>query len=104
MSKTPYDIFFKTLSNPTRIEILHALVRRPKNVYELTRELNCDQSTISHNMRRLLNCGFVSFLRKGKHKFFYINKQTILPLLKLIDAHTQKYCIHLLKKEELHGK
>lgn len=104
MSKTPYDVFFKTLSNPTRLEILHELIHKPKSIADLTGELEYDQTTLSHNMKRLLNCGFVTYVRKGKHKFFTINKHTILPLLKLIDDHTQKYCIHLLKKEDTHGK
>ena len=98
MIKTPYKLFFGTLGNEIRLKILHSLVKRPKNVSELTNELGYDQTTISKNLKRLETCSFVYNSRKGKHSIYSLNKKTILPLLKLIDKHTNKYCMHLCGK------
>ncbi len=98
MTKIPYKLFFGTLGNEMRLQILHALVRRQKNVTELTNELGFDQTTISKNLKRLTECGFVHNSRKGKHSIYSLNKKTILPLLKLIDRHTNKYCKYLCCK------
>ena len=95
MIKTPYKLFFDTLGNDIRLKILHALVKRPKNVSELTKELGFDQTTISKNLKRLETCGFVHNSKKGKYSIYSLNKGTILPLLKLIDKHTNNYCKHL---------
>lgn len=94
----PYKLFFGTLGNEIRLSILHALVRRPKNVTELTNELGVDQTTISKNLKRLETCNFVHNSKEGKHSIYALNRETILPLLKLIDRHTSKYCKHLCGK------
>ena len=98
MAKTPYKLFFGTLSNGVRLRILQALIKKPKNVTELTNELGFDQTTISKNLKRLTTCEFVHNTRKGKHSIYSLNKGTILPLLKLIDKHTNKYCKYLCGK------
>ncbi len=98
MIKTPYKLFFSTLGNDMRLKILHALIKKSKNVTELTNELGFDQTTISKNLKRLEMCDFVHNSRKGKYSIYSLNKETILPLLKLIDKHTSKYCKHLCGK------
>lgn len=98
MTKTPYKLFFSTLGNDIRLKILHELVKMPKNVTELTNELGFDQTTISKNLKRLETCGFVRNRKKGKHSIYSLNKETILPLLRLIERHTNKYCKHLCGK------
>ena len=95
MTKMPYKLFFGTLGNDIRLKILNALVKKPKNVTELTNELGFDQTTISKNLKRLTTCGFIHNSREGKFSIYSLNKKTILPLLKLIDRHTKKYCRHL---------
>ena len=95
MTKTPYKLFFSTLSNEIRLEMLHALMKKSKNVTQLTNELGFDQTTVSKNLKRLATCQFVINKRIGKNSIYSLNKETILPLLKLIDKHTQKYCKYL---------
>ncbi|MBI4010195.1 MAG: winged helix-turn-helix transcriptional regulator, partial [Candidatus Aenigmarchaeota archaeon] len=81
----PYKLFFGTLGNQIRLQILHALIKRPKNVTELTDELGFDQTTISKNLKRLATCRFITNKKAGKYNIYSLNKKTILPLLKLID-------------------
>lgn len=92
MTKMPYKVFFGTLANRRRLKIIHALIERPKNVTELTDELDFDQTTISKNLKRLEVCTFVHKRKEGKHSIYALNKETILPLIKLIDRHVGKYC------------
>lgn len=98
MTKTPYKLFFDTLGNDIRLKVLHTLIKGPKNVTQLTEDLRFDQTTISKNLKRLETCGFVHNRKKGKYSVYSLNKETILPLLKLIDKHTNRYCKHLCGK------
>lgn len=65
MLKLQYKIFFGTLGNTTRLEIISALRKGPLNVTELTEKLPYKQSTISHNLKRLESCEFIHVERKG---------------------------------------
>ena len=92
MAKSPYKIFFHTLGNKTRLEIIHALRDKPMNVSELTKKLPYKQSTISHNLKRLVSCEFVHVQRKGLYRYYSLNKKTREPLLKIIDTHVKNHC------------
>lgn len=85
-------LFFSTLSNPTRLAILELLREEPKNVTEISSILNQEQSMISHNLRPLVRCGFVSVERKWKERVYSINKETMSSLFQIINNHVEKYC------------
>ena len=55
-----YEMFFKALSNRTRLEIIQFLKEGPKTVNEICDKLKFEQSRVSHNLKRLEHCGFVS--------------------------------------------
>ena len=93
-----YKEFFKTLGNQQRIEIVLTLVDGEKSVNELVKILNAEQSSISHNLKRLLRCSFISVKPKGKERIYSVNKETIAPLFKLIKQHANKYCKKLCCK------
>lgn len=87
-----YDRFLTTLSSKTRLSIIHSLKDNPKNVTQLTSELKIHQTTVSHSLKRLLDCGFVFVERNGKERVYSLNKKTIHPLLKLMEEHVDNYC------------
>ena len=87
-----YDRFLVTLRNKTRLSIVQSLMHKPKNVTQLTSELKIHQTSISHALRRLLDCGFVFVKRNGKERIYELNNETIEPLLKLMESHVNKYC------------
>lgn len=87
-----HERFLKTLANPTRFSIVLALRDSPRNVSELTGLVGKEQTTVSQNLKRLLECGFVSREKDGKHRIYSLNDETIDPLLNLIDRHTEQYC------------
>lgn len=93
--RTPYDKFFGTLANQFRIDIIEVLKGGPKNVTQICKQLNCNQSTISHNLQRLQHCGFVFVKPNGRERVYELNAETIAPLLDLLHKHMGKYCKHV---------
>lgn len=84
--------FFQTLANRTRLELVFALRETSKTVSALVEELGYHQSTISNNLKRLHDCGFVSKQKHGRERIYSLNTDTIEPLLNLIDEHTEHFC------------
>ena len=91
MIKTSYTLFFKALSNDTRLRIIDLLRKGPRNATEIGGALDIEQSMVSHNLACLINCGFVLANQNGKNKVCSLNKQTVLPLLEIIDRHVEQY-------------
>jgi len=84
--------FFSTLSNPTRLAIIEALVERPMHVNQIAAELEQEQSMISHNLRHLVNCHFVYVRREGKQRIYTVNHETVDPLMRVVEDHHTKFC------------
>ena len=99
----PYALFFQALSNPVRMAIVNFLreKRTSLTVTEICQELNLEQTHVSHALRCLTFCGLVEFTRDGKSKLYSLNKETVLPLLRLVDAHIEKFASNLYTCEVL---
>lgn len=97
-----YKIFFGTLVSESRLKIINLLREKQMNVSEIIAKLGAEQTAVSHDLKRLKQCGFVTVEVNGKYREYKLNEKTILPLMKLIDDHMSKNCIHILKakKEE----
>jgi len=95
MKELSYKLFFKAFSNKTRFEIIDSLRKGPKSVSEIIKETSFEQSRISHNLKCLIDCGFVENNRNGKQVIYSLNKETVKPLLELVDKHIGKYSVHL---------
>ena len=93
-----YKIFFGTLVSESRLKIINLLRKDQKNVSEIIKELNMEQTVISHDLKRLRRCGFVEVEKVGKFRYYKLNEKTIKPLMILIDKHMSQYCIHILKE------
>jgi len=96
LSETCY-LFFSTLSNPTRLAVLELLRKGPRNVTEISKALNQEQSMISHNLKPLIRCRFVFVKKKGKKRVYFLNRETMESLFKIVDNHAEKYCPMLEK-------
>ena len=97
--RQPYKQFFGTLSNQVRLDIIAHLSAGKSNVTDIVKKLDYDQSTISHSLKRLEVCGFVTKKSKGKERIYSLNTKTIRPLLRLMHTHIDKYCSHVVAKE-----
>jgi DNA-binding transcriptional ArsR family regulator len=95
-----YHIFFGKLANELKIKILTSLKNKKKSVQELTKDLNIEQSKLSHALASLKTCNIVKVKQSGKKRIYSINKETILPILKLIDKHEKKFCKQCFAKRK----
>jgi DNA-binding transcriptional ArsR family regulator len=101
MKYASLDHFFTILGNKQRVSLLQLLGRDgPKSVSAITKALESDQSAVSHNLKRLLLCHFVTVQQVGKERIYSINEDTVKPLFELIDKHVSKYCAENCKHGE----
>ena len=87
-----YNTFFETIANKTRLGIVEALMKKPMSVTDICNELKQEQSKISHNLKCLTDCHFLDVKKQGKKRIYSLNKDTIVPLMRLVSKHIAKYC------------
>ncbi len=93
----PPLLFFKGLANDTRLAIIQVLKNGPKPVGEICETLGFEQNRVSHNLRCLEFCGFVSSERTGKKRIYSLNDETIAPLMQIVDNHIKTYGQNLMQ-------
>lgn len=86
-----HRLFFKAFSNETRLEIISLLREKQFTVSEICKKTGFEQSRVSHNLKCLENCGFVSIIKKGNFRKYSLDKETILPMVDLFEKHIKKY-------------
>ena len=59
-------IKLKALADPTRLAVIEVLMRGPRHVGDLARELDVEQSLLSHHLRVLRDIGLLEATRDGK--------------------------------------
>ena len=87
-----YNLFFKTIATKTRMAILCILREKPMSVSEICLALGEEQSKTSHNLKKLVECHVLDVAQKGKQRIYSLNKDTVIPILDLVEKHVQKYC------------
>lgn len=93
MNHISYKQFFATLSGDSRLDILQYLKDNgPQNVSAIATGTGQEQSAVSHNLKKLLVCRCVDMKIEGKNRYYSLNAETMLPLMKLADLHIQKFC------------
>jgi ArsR family transcriptional regulator len=84
--------FFNVISNETRWKIINSLYDSEKYVSDICKDINEEQSKVSHNLKILLECNVVFSQREGKFIKYSLNKKTIKPLIKILNTHMQDFC------------
>jgi DNA-binding transcriptional ArsR family regulator len=87
-----YNLFFETISPRIRIKILELLKNKAMSVTEIASAMNEEQSKISHNLIKLKECHLLDVKQQGKKRIYSLNKDTMVPIMKLVDKHVRKYC------------
>ncbi len=87
-----YYHFFEVIANKTRFKIIECLIESPLSVSQICFLTKEEQSKISHNLKTLLACNVVEVKQEGKNRIYSLNKETIEPMLKLVEKHVQKNC------------
>lgn len=65
--------FFDIFSDITRVKILTALCITSMCVNDLSVMLNLNQTTVSHQLKLLRNCGAVGYIRRGKILYYSLS-------------------------------
>lgn len=92
MNNSAYHVFFTNLANPLKIDIITALKEKESSVGELSEKLKVEQSKVSHALALLRKCKIVRMEQNGKKRIYSLNKETVVPMLKLIDEHSKSFC------------
>lgn len=86
-----WKLFADVLSNKTRFDIVMLLREEGElNVSEICTKLGYEQSRVSHNLKCLLNCGFVEVRQDGKNRVYRIREE-IKTILDGIEKHILEY-------------
>ena len=73
--------FFSVFSDYTRVKILSALAISELCVTDLSRILEINQTTVSHQLRFLKSAGIVKSIRQGKIVFYSLVDESINDVL-----------------------
>jgi len=84
---------FSVLSDPTRLQVVHALLNAPTGelcVCDLASGLGRDDTTISHQLRVLRNQQIVAMRKAGRVVYYRLVDEHIRQLLTMGVAHAQE--------------
>jgi DNA-binding transcriptional ArsR family regulator len=95
-----YNDFFQVLANTTNQTIITELLKKPQNVSEIIKNTKLEQSKVSHSLKRLYECKIVQVKKDGKQRIYSLNKETIIPILSIVDRHAKKMCPTCIKTSE----
>ncbi len=73
--------FFKSISDPTRLQILLALSEEEMNVTMITNKLGMEQSAISHQLKLLRDNYLVKSRKEGKTVVYSLDDQHVTDIL-----------------------
>ena len=90
---TQIAALFSVLSDPTRLQVVHALLHAPTGelcVCDLATGLKRDDTTISHQLRVLRNQKVVAMRKAGRIVYYRLVDEHIRQLLRLGIAHASE--------------
>ncbi len=97
--------FARVLNNRTRFDIVLLLRKEGGlSVSEICERLGYEQSRVSHNLKCLLNCGFVEVEQRGKRRIYRMS-EIACRILDALEDYMEEYQRQLVKcgvlREEL---
>ena len=81
---------FKIFGDSTRLKILYVLMKKEKNVTEITDDLNMTQSAVSHSLRILKTNKLVSARREGKAVYYYLADDHVKTIIAMGKEHIEE--------------
>ena len=99
------EIFFSTLSDKTRLEILLYLLEKEKaTVQQISTDLKKSQSLISHHLAYLRNCGIVKVEKNGKYSIYSVSDEDVKEIIQIALKHVKNYSESILSCEVMKEK
>lgn len=87
-----YETFFVNFANKSKLDIIMALRFEPLNVSAIAKKVGEEQSAVSHNLKKLSDCHVLDVEKSGKERIYSLNKDTVIPILRLVEKHVTKNC------------
>jgi len=84
--------FFRALGDPTRLEILHAVMDEEKNVTALVELTGAPQGRVSSHLACLRWCGYVATRKEGRQVFYRVTDRRVAKLLDLASRLVEDNC------------
>jgi ArsR family transcriptional regulator, zinc-responsive transcriptional repressor len=91
-----HKLLLKAMANETRFAMISLLKERPFSVGEICEKLGFEQSRVSHNLKCLMDCGFVNAEQDGRNRIYALDDKTVRPMLQLMEKHVDRYKQHLV--------
>ena len=79
---------FKAFCDENRLQILELLRSGEKCACTLLDDLHITQSTLSHHMKILVECGLVNARKEGKWQYYSLNCETLTQFKEFIEGLT----------------
>lgn len=97
--------FLKVIADSTRLRILELLRNNELNSSTIQKQLNKGQSTISQQLKILLQANLIDFRREGVNKIYFLKNNDIFRVFNVIssfikDLNQEK--VDLLFENEVH--
>jgi DNA-binding transcriptional ArsR family regulator len=99
-----HKLLLRAIANETRFAIISLLKEKPCSVGEICEKLGFEQSRVSHNLKCLVDCGFVNSEPDGRNRIYALDDKTVRPMLQLMEKHVERYKNHLVACRILGGE
>lgn len=93
LSDEEYDymsMFFKMVSDPTRLKIINVLFDRELCVCDLMIVTEMSQSAISHQLSKLKQTRLVKSVKRGKNVFYSLNDYHVRQIFRQAQEHARE--------------
>jgi len=81
MTKKEIASYFKILSEPNRINIIHKLCEKELCVCEIQKKINIPQNLLSHHLGVLRDCKILIARKEGRWVHYSLNKTKLESLV-----------------------
>ncbi|MGG6447684.1 ArsR/SmtB family transcription factor [Pseudobacillus badius] len=84
-----YDVktkFLRGFADKTRLQILDCIKETEKNVSQIVKEINGNQSNISQHLSCLKGCGIITSRQDGRNVYYSIRNEEMSQLLSMFDT------------------
>ena len=82
--------FYKVITDPNRLRIIHLLARNELCVHEIASLLEISQSALSHQLKILRQQKLVKPRKEGKHVYYSLSDEYIIEIIKSGLEHLKK--------------